>query len=75
MAIKDFDTSENRDREKKAADDRQAQCDAAERPVKGDKDGGVTIKNAHATGDGSYGRNDSSLPEEDTAGEKGKNAY
>ena len=73
MAIKDLDTSENKDINSHAADDKKESKESADSKIKllGETD----IKNAHATGDGSYGRNDESLPEGDAGNDKVENTY
>ncbi|MFL5811284.1 MAG: hypothetical protein ACJ749_17310 [Flavisolibacter sp.] len=66
MAIKDFDTSENKDRDKKAAGDWKSHHTTGDRyPEKAKGIGETDVKNAHATGDGSFGRNDESIPDKE----------
>jgi hypothetical protein len=64
MAVKDFDTSENKDRAKK--DERGDMQEGSREKIseKINEKGTVEVKNAHASGDGSYGRNESNIPEE-----------
>ena len=63
MSVKDFDTSENKDRHNKGEEGRGKKENSKEEfPEKEKKT--VEVKNAHASGDGSYGRNESNIPEE-----------
>ncbi len=64
MTKKDFTSSENIEREKDGTEPQE--------PVLAEPDGqGKTVvKNAHAAGDGSFGRNETSLPEDDENVEK-----
>ena len=55
MAVKDFDTSENKDIRK---DEKTAQQKPSEHSADGLKIASTDIKNANATGDGSFGRSD-----------------
>lgn len=68
MAKKDFEMAENQDREK----DQQINEDWKSHHTTGDRYpdnakgiGETDVKNAHASGDGSFGRNDESLPEDE----------
>lgn len=68
MAVKDFDTSENRDREKdkKIDEDWKSHHTTTDRyPEEAKGIAETEIKNAHASGDGSFGRADGSLPEKE----------
>ena len=65
MTKKDFSSSENIDREKEAGNEPQGQA-ITDSIVSGK----TTVKNAHAAGDGAFGRNETSLPEEEETGEK-----
>ena len=65
MTKKDFTTSENIDREK------EPQTESLDHSISEKGSAGKTrVKNANAAGDGSFGRNETSLPEEDEMGEK-----
>lgn len=76
MAVKDSDTSENNDRGKKASEDWKDHETTDKRYRENAKGVGETaIKNAHATGTGSIGRNESSLPEEDENDKKEATSY
>jgi hypothetical protein len=76
MAIKDLDTSENKDRNSKTDEAQQDSQNATGNILEEGKTAStVEVKNAHATGDGSYGRNDESLPDEDAEVKKGENNY
>ena len=66
MAKKDFEMSENQDREKdkRIDEDWKSHHTTGDRYPEAAKGIGETdVKNAHASGDGSFGRNDGSLPE------------
>jgi len=68
MAKKDFEMSENTDREKDSKIDKdwKSHHTTGDRyPEEAKGIGETDVKNAHAAGDGSFGRNDSSLPEEE----------
>jgi hypothetical protein len=65
MTKQDFTTTENIDREKEEGKELSDQ--AFEVKSAGGK---TRVKNAHAAGDGAFGRNEASLPEEEEAGEK-----
>jgi hypothetical protein len=73
MSIKDLDTSENKDGDSNAAKHQEESQDLTSGKIK--LPGETDIKNAHATGDGSYGRNDESLPEEDAGDGKVESVY
>jgi hypothetical protein len=76
MAVKDFDTTENRDRDKRSSEDWQSHHDTGKRfPDEAKGIGEVDVKNAHASGDGSFGRNDESVPEEQSDGKKEEPPY
>jgi len=66
MAIKDYEMSENMDHknQQESAREQQARPDGAANAAGSEQGGGKTeVKNAHASGDGSFGRNESSIPE------------
>ena len=66
MAVKDFDISENKDRDKKREEERQAdQASHTKFPSNTKESRTIEVKNAHASGDGSFGRNESSVPEQE----------
>ncbi|MDQ6609643.1 MAG: hypothetical protein M3Y85_07465 [Bacteroidota bacterium] len=66
MAIKDIENIENLDRHKRPAENKEPDFSSIKKfPDNAPGIGEPDIKNAHATGDGSYGRNDSSLPEDE----------
>lgn len=68
MAIKDLDTSENIDRGIEPPHHGTEGSASEKGPQEGVQETeGVKIKNAHAAGSGSIGRNESSLPEDDKA--------
>ena len=73
MHTKDFTTTENSSQQAKEADGLEPVAPSAppskEEPVAAD------IKNAHATGDGSFGRNDESLPDDSEEKDKKDNNY
>jgi hypothetical protein len=72
MAIKDFKGNENQDREpEKFSDKKQAEIKL---PITEEHES-TQIKNAHATGDGSFGRNESGLPDQEAKKEQSNNAY
>lgn len=74
MAIKDFTGSENEDRDANKKTDLPPE--ELKQILKDNKDvDAAEIKNAHATGDGSFGRSESSLPEGDENESKGNAAY
>ena len=67
MTKKDLTNQENIEREKDAGSEVQSQ------PYNDEKvsSGGYTyVKNANAAGDGAFGRNESSVPEEEETGKK-----
>jgi hypothetical protein len=66
MMVKDFDTGENKDRYNKDEERSDKQTDSRENiSGKRNEKGPVEVKNANASGDGSYGRNESNIPEEE----------
>lgn len=65
MTKKDFTITENQDLSDTVPVGRQADNGTTATPS-------GQIKNAHATGDGSFGRNDESLPEESEVEDKAK---
>ncbi|RYZ31048.1 MAG: hypothetical protein EOO10_00530 [Chitinophagaceae bacterium] len=78
MSVKDFDVNENieRDKNHQNGEDWKSHQKAVDPQAENTKSTNLTeVKNAHATGDGSYGRNDSSLPEDDETAQSGKNSY
>jgi len=76
MTKKDFTATENRDREQDAEKDWQSHHDETNQfPKEAKGIGEVNVKNAHATGDGSFGRNDGSVPDKEEEPPKDSNAY
>ena len=78
MSVKDFDVSENIDREKnqKSGEDWKSHQGAAGEKSKDKEPPAKTeVKNAHATGDGSYGRSDESISETDDKENMSDNIY
>lgn len=72
MAVKDFENNgETVDHKDKNA---EIEKPPAKAPAE-TKENSDAIKNAHATGDGSFGRNDSSLPEENDSKAKDEPSY
>lgn len=68
MAKKDFEMAENqdRDKDKRIDEDWKSHHTTGDRYPQNAKGIGETdVKNAHASGDGSFGRNDESLPEKE----------
>ena len=65
MAKKDFSGSENIDRNKKGSENESLQSEASQNQTDQREPGTTEVKNAHAVGDGSFGRNESSLPEKE----------
>lgn len=66
MAKKDSEMNQNTDREKdrKIEEDWKSHHTTQDRyPEEAKGIGETDVKNAHATGDGSFGRNDSSVPD------------
>ena len=74
MATKDLDTSENKDRNKNLQNqpDLPATANDDEETKASDK---AEVKNAHATGDGSFGRSESSLPDSEGQKKQGSSTY
>lgn len=75
MATKDYDMTENKDMDKKHPDEATSQPQkmvGEQEEKRGEK---TEVKNAHASGDGSFGRNDSSVPDEDDESKKGSTPY
>ena len=65
MSIKDFDVNENIDRDKNRHNEEVGKKANAEGQPQNAKNSGATeVKNAHATGDGSFGRADQ-IPDSD----------
>lgn len=77
MAKKDFTGNENIDRDKKAGQDADSASDNKRPyPEEAKRIGETEVKNAHASGDGSFGRNDGSLSDrEEEEKDKGANTY
>jgi len=78
MAVKDFDSNENTDRQKdkKIDEDWKSHHTTEDRYPDAAKGIAETdVKNAHASGDGSFGRNDESLPDKEDGGKAGDNTY
>ena len=66
MTKKDLTSSENIDHNKKAQEDWESHHATGDRyPEEAKGIAETEVKNAHASGDGSFGRNDGSLPETD----------
>lgn len=63
MTKKDFTSQENIDREKTEGPEATNLSQAHENP--GSATGKTYVKNANATGDGAFGRTETSLPEEE----------
>lgn len=69
MAKKDFEVNENLDREKdgRINEDWKSHHTTSDRfPDNAKGIAETDVKNAHASGDGSFGRNDGSVPDEET---------
>ncbi|GAA4733013.1 hypothetical protein [Flavisolibacter ginsenosidimutans] len=76
MTKKDFTSTENKDREMAAEKDWQSHHDETTHyPEEASGVGEVDVKNAHATGDGSFGRNDESIPDKEEDRPKDNNTY
>jgi hypothetical protein len=78
MSVKDFDISENIEREqnqKTGEDWKTHHTPANAKPENSGQEPKTEVKNAHATGDGSYGRNDGSIPENDEKENMRDNIY
>ena len=78
MSVKDFDISENIEREqnqKTGEDWKTHHKPANAKPGNTGPEPKTEVKNAHATGDGSYGRNDGSIPENDEKENMRDNIY
>lgn len=76
MTKKDSTATENKDREGTAAKDWQSHHDETKRyPEEAKGVGEVDVKNAHASGDGSFGRNDESVPDKEEDRPQNDNAY
>ena len=74
MSIKDFDFNENIDRDKNKRNEEEGKRSSAE-GQKNEKRPGVTeVKNAHATGDGSFGRADE-IPDSERDADTKDNIY
>lgn len=70
MAKKDFDSNENIDHSKTAQESGQTTGDPYPKEAKRVTE--TEVKNAHAAGDGSYGRSDKLLSDEEETDEKEK---
>ena len=78
MATKDLDLNDNKEQEKdkKIDEDWQSHHTTTDRyPEEAKGIGETDVKNAHASGDGSFGRNDESLPEKDDKNEGSEANY
>ena len=76
MAAKDLNANENIDRDKKTKENWEPHHTTGKRyPEEAKGIGEPDIKNAHATGDGSFGRNDESVPEREEKEKKNDNNY
>lgn len=65
MTKKDFETSENIDHEKKDHDARKQEATGDQKEKDTAYPAKTEVKNAHASGDGSFGSNEGRLPEEE----------
>lgn len=77
MEPRDFQSSENQDREKKRRidEDWKSHHTTGDRyPDEAKGIGETDVKNAHASGDGSYGRNDGSLPDENNVADENEDS-
>jgi hypothetical protein len=71
MTKKDLNNSEHIDRNKKTQEDWESHHTTGDRyPEEAKGIGETDVKNAHASGDGSFGSNESRLPDEDDADKK-----
>ena len=76
MATKNFNADENRERDKTASEDWKSHHEAGKHfPEEAKGIGEVDVKNAHASGDGSFGRNDSSVPDKEEQEKKKDSSY
>jgi hypothetical protein len=77
MAVKDVDITENEDREKdkKIENENLLQTATGRFPAKEISIDEKEIKNAHASGDGSFGRNDESVPDKEANDKKNEIPY
>ena len=76
MATNDLNANEYTDRDKKAEEDWELDHVTGKRYPKDAKGiGEPDIKNAHASGDGSFGRNDESVPDKEEAEKNNDNTY
>ena len=76
MAKKDYSGSENIDREKKDAGNDRLQSGGNNNYTGQSEKEKTEVKNAHASGDGSFGRTEGSLPDiEEEEKEKGNSNY
>ncbi|HVF96644.1 MAG TPA: hypothetical protein VM871_04955 [Flavisolibacter sp.] len=75
MAEKDFAPVENQNRGESPDKPKESKpVSTAEKGPTGDESPETTVKNAHASGDGSFGRSESSLPENEEE-EANENPY
>lgn len=76
MAIQDPNSIQEKNDGKKASGDLQKQHEAKDSSGEDKKGiGEVDVKNAHASGDGSYGRNDNDIPDEQADAKKADPPY
>jgi hypothetical protein len=75
MSIKDFDVNENIDRDKNKHNEEEGKQSSVKGQLKNEKRSAETeVKNAHATGDGSFGRADE-IPDGDRDADTKDNIY
>lgn len=76
MTKKDFETSENIDHEKKEHDVRKQESAGDQKEKDAIHTTKTEVKNAHASGDGSFGSNEGRLPDEEEPEQSvGNNIY
>ena len=76
MTKKDFTATENTDRGKPSEEEPALhQDETTQFTNEANGSGEADVKNAHATGDGSFGRNEGSLPDAEAAPPKNDNIY
>jgi hypothetical protein len=77
MAVKDVDITENEDREKDKKIENENLLQTATGLLPANEKGieESEIKNAHASGDGSFGRNDESVPDKEANDKKNEIPY
>ena len=72
MEVIDLIAGENQEQEsKKPADEKSGEIKSAKK----DNERLIELKNAHATGDGSFGRSESSLPDDEAQKKQGNSNY